>query len=110
MSLDVEINEEVEYGVSVLFEGNVTHNLTDMAEIAGLYLCIWRPLECGFEFAKDLITPLADGHAYLVDNAEECKKYNPPNGGGTYEGFCKFVWKYYQACLEFPNAKISVCS
>jgi len=89
-----------------VFEGNITHNLVDMAEKAGLYYCIWRPEEQGIKIAKDLIDPLERGLKDLTDKPEKYKLYNPPNGWGSYETLVSFIDRYLAACKENPEAEI----
>ncbi len=62
MSLDVylEIMQP-----AVVYESNITHNLTEMADAVGIYKYLWRPEELGITKAKDLIKPLADGLVVL---------------------------------------------
>jgi hypothetical protein len=33
---------------------------------------------------------------------------NPSNGWGTYEGLVQFVTAYLAACVQFPDATVSV--
>jgi hypothetical protein len=33
---------------------------------------------------------------------------NPPNGWGSYEGFVPWIWRYIDACCEYPDADVSV--
>lgn len=98
-------NEET----STLYSRNITHNLTDMAEAAGLYKHLWRPEEIGITKARELILPLVDGLERLRADADKFKKFNPENGWGTYEGLVKFVSDYVKACCDHPAAKVRVC-
>jgi len=100
MSLDIKLS-------TALYENNITHNLTDMAEAAGVYGVIWRPEENDIETAGDLIEPLGKGLALLKAEPEKFKRHNPPNGWGTYEDFVVFVGKYLQACCENPDAEVT---
>lgn len=104
----------VEYETTEIYENNITHNLTDMADAVKitenltLYDVIWRPEEQGIEKAGDLISYLNLGLIHLRDNPELYKTFNPSNGWGSYDVFVDFVESYYQACVEYPNAKIEV--
>ena len=104
MSLDVELI----YKKEVVFEYNITHNLTNMARYAGLYYCLWRPEEYNCFKARDIINPLSCGLAILKDNPEKFKTHNAENGCGTYENLIEFVEAYLTKCKEYPNAKIKV--
>lgn len=77
-----------------------------MANYVGVYECIWRPKEFGFNKASDLIEKLQYGLEGLM-HKRQCKKYEPENKWGTFESFVEFVSDYLQACKLYPNAKIS---
>ena len=101
MSLDVTLSERV-------YSANITHNLAEMAIQAGIYKALWRPEEAGYYRAEDLIEPLTKGLALLTADPERFKAFDSPNGWGVYENFVPFVAKYLQACVERPDAIISV--
>jgi len=63
-----------------LYESNITHNLTTMAEQAGLYKFIWRPEETHVTQAADLIKPLQKGLKLLKSDRARFEKFNPENG------------------------------
>lgn len=98
---------QVEEGDEV-YSANITHNLGRMADEAGIYQCLWRPDEIGISKASQLITPLRDGLALLQTEPERFRKFNPPNGWGTYEGLIEFVRNYLAACERYPDAEVSV--
>lgn len=91
-----------------VYSSNITHNLNQMAEEAGIYQHLWRPDEIDIKKAKDLIEPLKDGLALLQSEPERFKAFNPSNGWGDYEGFVRFVGGYLTACCWFPEASVSV--
>jgi hypothetical protein len=95
-------------GGSTIYEGNITHNLTEMAEAAGLCKPLWRPEEIGIERAEQLIDPLESGLIELRADPDKYKPFNPENGWGHYELLVRFVDDYLQACKENPEAKVSV--
>ena len=45
-----------------IYSRNITHNLNDMAEAAGLYEALWRPDDTGFVYARDLIPEIGRAH------------------------------------------------
>jgi len=92
-----------------IYEANVTHNLNGMAEEAGIYKHLWRPDELGITKASELIAPLTDGLSLLESDPARFNALNPPNGWGSYEGLCRFVRNYLNACRENPDADIDVC-
>jgi len=105
MSLDITLTRTQPADV---FWSNITHNLNGMAVEAGIYESIWRPEELGITKAGSLIEPLEKAILLLESDPERFRKYNAKNGWGTYEQFLEFVKEYYQACLTYPNAEISV--
>jgi hypothetical protein len=111
MSLDVDLM--VTQPVSI-YSDNITHNLGKMAakvELsngATLYQVLWRPDECGWKYAKDISELLDEGWNILLSDPEKYKKYNPENEWGSYAGLCNFVYKYRNACWEYPEAELSI--
>lgn len=90
-----------------LFEGNITHNLNEMADAAGIRQHLWRPEAVGITHARQLIEPLRQGLERLKAEPAKFKALNPANGWGDYGGLVKFVERYLAACLENPNALVS---
>lgn len=111
MSLDVDLM--VTQPVSV-YSGNITHNLNAMAvEVVlsnglTLYEVLWRPEDHGLKFARDISELLDEGWNILLADPEKYKKYNPPNGWGSYDGLCNFVYKYRNACWDNPDAELRI--
>lgn len=91
-----------------VFECNITHNLTKMADAAGIYGAVWRPDENGFETAGQIIEPLRRGIELLESDPERFKAFSAKNGWGTYEQFIPWLKKYLSACLDYPLCKIRV--
>ena len=106
MSLDVYLMKMERVSV---FDRNITHNLNDMAEEAGIYQALWRPEEIGVTKAEQLIPLLEAGLEKLLADPGRFKAFNPENGWGDYEGLCKFVFAYLAACKENPDAEVEVC-
>lgn len=90
------------------YTANITHNLGDMADAAGIYKHLWRPEELGISTAKELIAPLTDGIELLESDPDLFKKYDSPNGWGMYEHFVPFVIEYRNACKKYPGARVEV--
>lgn len=103
MSLDVYL-----MGRAPVFEANITHNLTRMADEAGIYKHVWRPEELGITKAGQLIEPLSAGIALMKSDPERFQKHDSPNGWGLYKNFLPWLEKYLAACEEFPEAEIEV--
>jgi len=114
MSLDFSLYLEVDAGGdepyrTEFFSRNITHNLTDMAEAAGIYKALWRADDT-CEIAGDLIAVLTVGLELLKGNPEYYEQFNAANGWGMYEHFVPFVEACRDACVEFPKAKAHSCT
>ncbi len=105
MSLDVMLSEK---RYTDVYSANITHNLGNMAEAAGIYKHLWRPEEIGITKAAQLIKPLQAGLELMKSDPERFKKYNSPNGWGLYENFIPWIEEYLAACKENPEADIRV--
>lgn len=101
MSLDIYLKNTVH-------EQNITHNMTAMAEEAGIYDCLWRPKENDYWNAKDLIEPLARAIEDMKERPEHYKKFNPENGWGSYDDFVPWLEELLRACRTFPDAEVAV--
>lgn len=90
--------------------GNITHNLTEMAEAAGLYEAMWRPedIKAGVVTGRDVLPLLEDGIAWLVAHKEEAEKLNPENGWGDYDCLLATARAYRDVCRQYPGGRISV--
>lgn len=89
-----------------VYSSNITHNLAEMAEQAGIYKHLWRPEELGVKTAKELIEPIRVGLSKLVSDPEKFKKFDAKNGWGTYEHFVPWVQQYLEACVAYPDATV----
>lgn len=92
----------------VVYSANITHNLNEMADAAGIYKYLWRPEEVGVATAEQLINPLSYGLALLESDPDQFMAFNPLNGWGSYEGLVKFVRDYITACRKYPTATVKV--
>ena len=93
---------------TTVYDANITHNLTAMAGEAGIYPHLWRPEEIGVTKAGQLIDPLRAGLALMQAEPERFKKFDATNGWGLYEHFVPWIEKYLAACIEHPDADVSV--
>ncbi len=91
-----------------LYDSSITHNLTKMANEAGIYEVCWMPEEVGITKAKDIIKKLSLAVDLMKKEPERFKKFDSPNGWGTYEHFLPWVQSYLKACEENPEANIEV--
>ena len=109
MSLDIYLEDPTaKYETELLYWTNITHNLGEMADKAGIYKALWRPEEIGAKYAKDIIEIVEKGLSDLKSRPEYFKQFNSSNGWGMYEHFVPFVAKYLDALKEYPKAKISI--
>ena len=92
-----------------VWEGNITHNLTGMANALGVYGVVWRPEENGIEAARDLLPRLAEAIDELRNNTEAYVQYEAENGWGTIGGFLCFLCDYDAACIKYPDAVPVAC-
>ena len=110
MSLDVSLIMPAcivcTQGERTVFDANITHNLNDMAEAAGIYEACWHPEEIGATHARDIISHLRKGLEWLREHPAAAKEHNSPNGWGNYEDFVPWVERYLEACVKYPNARI----
>jgi hypothetical protein len=95
-------------GKRSVYESNITHNLTEMADAAGICEACWRPEEIGVTYARDLAPLLRDGLEKLKAEPEKFRAFDAPNGWGRYEHFVPFVEQYLLACEDCPDATIRV--
>lgn len=118
MSLDVSLfrkyhisydgGKTLEEKEESVYDANITHNLGDMADKAGIYYALWQPEEIGKSKAKDIIELLEKGLTDLKARPEYFEQFNSPNRWGMYENFVPFVEKYLEACKEYPETDIYV--
>lgn len=90
------------------YSANITHNLSGMAQKAGIYNIVWRPEEHGINYAYQLIEPLTKAIADMKQNPDKYEKYDAPNGWGTYEHFVPWLERYLNACEEDPLSRVRV--
>ncbi len=102
MGLDFSLNNNGE----CVCDENITHNLTTMAEAAGIYKVLWRPEENGYHTARDCIPALTSGLDALIKNPDKFEEYNSPNGWGMYEHFVPFVTRILISCHRYPDATV----
>jgi len=112
--MSLTVNIMVTKPVSV-YDNNITHNLGSMAANVKLsngltlYDVLWRPNEHQLVLAKDIAELLDEGWNILLSEPDRFKQLNPENGWGNYDGLCKFVYEYRNACWNEPDATIEVC-
>ena len=139
MSLDVSLyrNYLVSYDEGVTLEprreevysANITHNLGEMAEEAGLYKALWRPYQLKADYidfdnddyqsewqyeeantvrAHEIIEIIEKGLEDMKARPKHYETFNSSNGWGMYHNFVPWIEKYLAALKEFPDAQV-VC-
>jgi len=113
VSLDVSLYDPTAtYETEELYSANITHNLAEMAEEAGIYKALWKPHKLNKEnpdtdvVAQDIIDVIEKGLADLKKRPEYFKQFDSPNGWGMYEHFVPFVEKYLEALKQYPEALV----
>lgn len=106
MSLDVTLTDSVTG--EMVFEANITHNLGRMAAAAGFYEACWRPEEIHIKTAHELAPYLREGLIKLVEDPAKYEAYDSPNGWGMYKNFVPWIFAYWRACCQYPDALVSV--
>lgn len=115
MSLDISLSMEVDTGGSEpyyleLFSANITSNLGEMADEAGIYTALWHPYELtedkSFPTAGKLIPLLENGLKTLKEDPDYYRQFNSPNGWGMYDNFVPFMEKVLDACKKHPKANV----
>lgn len=90
------------------FTANITHNLSRMAEEAGIYDCLWDPQKAGIEVASQISPMLASAIKLMEADPAHFKKFDSDNGWGTYDQFVPWLKELLEACQEYPDATIEV--
>jgi hypothetical protein len=91
-----------------VYTANITHNLAEMAQHAGLYGVLWEPETCGITHARDLVGPLRIGLTTLAQDPAYFSQFTPPNGWGSYTQLALFTAEYLVACEQWLAAEVSV--
>ena len=107
MSLDIYLYYEVEPEVrQTVYDANITHNLGDMAQAAGIYDALWHLKHV--HNAGDLAAVLEDGIRDMKRNPAWYNQHDAESGWGTYEQFLPWLIELHAACVVYPNAKLEV--
>jgi hypothetical protein len=99
-------HEHVRTTQNEYFSANITHNLTKMADEAGIYEAVWRPEEAGITRAGQLIEPLRRAVAEMRADPPRFERHNAANGWGLYKDFLPWLERYAAACEEYPDAHV----
>ena len=120
--------DQVEYETNTVFSINITHNLTEMADEAGIYEAVWRPyrLVSGFNIQEgnhyaeaefeSSVTILSSHISKVIEaglndmkrRPDHYKKFDSDNGWGTYSDFVPFLEEYLKALKQYPDAVVNI--
>ena len=75
-------NKHTRKQTEYLYSANITHNLNQMAEEAGVYSACWRPEELGITKALELIPILRKGISLMESDRPRFEKFNASNRWG----------------------------
>lgn len=110
MSLDISLvtTYDTGHGPTELevFESNITHNLTGMADALEIYGVVWRPEENDVETAEQLVEPLEKALVRLKGRPDLFAQYDAENGWGTVQQFIPWLEELLAACREHPLAGV----
>lgn len=102
MSLDFRLHS----GDAVVFDGSITHNLTDMAKELGIYNMLWRNSETSFSYGGTMVEALRNAIKQMLENEGYYKEFNPKNGWGTYVDFLEFLKNLLISCVIYPLSEV----
>lgn len=109
MSLDISLYALDRDSCDIeVWSTNITHNLAEMAQLAGLYEVMWQPHENSIDMAMSAIPHLESGIKLLVKDRKKMQKLNPENGWGDYDGLLGCAGEYLLMCRKYPSARIEV--
>ena len=102
MSLDFSLVEKREVDIASL---NITGNLCPMWEKAGIYDALY---ESDGHKAGTILGVLRVGFDKMMENPDEFKKLNAPNGWGTYPQALAFLKTLIDEIKKNPRAIIRI--
>jgi hypothetical protein len=104
MSLDIYLNCESGESHSV-FEANITHNVSRMWDMAGVYDALYKSRG---KLASQIIDDLAVGIRRMEEDMPTYRNLNPENGWGSADGALAWLKNLITACKKYPNSRIEV--
>lgn len=109
MSLDFWLEPpsyiDIDHGSMDCLSKNITHNLVEMADKAGVYDALW----CSEgKRAGEIIRSLEIGYTRLRLNPEYFKQFNAVNVWGLYEHLLEFVKDCLDLCRNNPEYIICI--
>ena len=102
MGLDFSVKA---WAYNTVINENITHNLVDMWEKAGIYDVLYNS---NGEKVKHILGALEKGYADMYDNPEEYRKLDSPNGWGTYVDAMYWLKNLIQQMKQYPDGIIGI--
>jgi hypothetical protein len=102
MSLDIWLKATIE---TTVVDKNITHNLTDMWEAAGIYDALYNSEG---QTAESVIPILEKGLQLMIAEPERFKQYNSPNGWGTYKHALPWLTELVAEFKQYPQGIINI--
>lgn len=96
-------HEHVSVQSEIVFNSNMTHNVGNMLDAAGLYQILWHGDGL---VAGEQIGVLRRGLSAMLTDPERFKKMSASNGWGTYEQVVPWLTKVIVAFAANPTAII----
>lgn len=105
--IDIPACEHCGRGAERMVSVRITHNLVEMATVAGVHEALWQDTE-KYTRPRQIIPALEAGLAALEADPKRFRAFNPPNGWGSYEDFVEFVRELLQQCRQYPDGELSI--
>lgn len=116
MSLDITLydtkivkcphcSEPIEQPTEIVYDCNITHNLSKMADEAKINGATW---DAYGKKCRDVTKQLEKGIKRMKDNPEFYECFDSPNGWGTYKDFMPWLERLLEKYKEYPNAEIHI--
>jgi hypothetical protein len=102
MSLDISVVAKVE---ATVVDKNITHNLTDMWEEAGIYDALYNS---DGEKVYEILPELEAGLRKMVADPAHYEKFNSPNGWGTYKNAVPWLTGLIMEMKDYPFGIIKI--
>jgi len=104
LGMDIDVGTDEPYYVELWWR-NITHNLTKMWSLAGVYDALY--MSDGKE-AHEVIEVVRKGLVEMKGHPARYKELNPPNGWGYYESALQFLSAFETACSQYHKGVIRV--
>ena len=102
MSLDISVNAVIE---TTVISKNITHNLNKMWREAKIYDALYNFQDME---VKEILPILEKGYEELVKYPDKYKKFNSPNGWGTYNQAILWLEELIEEMRKYPNGIIDI--